>query len=53
MDHLGSDNFSTLQMKGHVLHRVFLQLLCASAQLKLSSMLFKRFSNFLTKVEYW
>ena len=50
MDRLGPDNFSTLQMKGHVLHRVRAHLKVPGCSLVRNKLLTKKLPMFLSRL---
>ena len=50
MDRLGPDNFSTLQMKGHVLHRARAHLKVPGCSLVLNALLTKKLPMFLSRL---
>ena len=50
MDRLGPDNFSTLEMKGHVLHRVRAHLKVPGCSLVLNALLTKKLPMFLSRL---
>ena len=50
MDRLGPDNFSTLQMKGHVLHRAHAHLKVPGCSLVWKALLTKQLPMFLSRL---
>ena len=50
MDRLGPDNFSTLQMKGHVLHRARAHLKVPGCSLVCNALLTKKLPMFLSRL---
>ena len=50
MDRLGPDNFSTLQMKGHVVHRARAHLKISGCSLVCNTLLNKKVAIFLSRL---
>ena len=50
IDRLGPENFSTLQMKGHVLHRARAHLQVPGCSLVWKALLTKKFPRFLSRL---